>query len=287
MGDYMDVSIIVPCHNNARLLAKTLSSFASQDKSRLTWEVILIDNNSSDSSVAKLQLRFRSKFNLTLVEQPQLKHPFALCRARNIGLQIARGKWIVGIDADIIPNRSYIKTLASCIKTWGDHSVIASCERQFISTEGVSGEDIMSDASLLERLPSASSPSNYGLPTDRRLPAMLKLPAVDHPWDYMHGCNVVYRRQDALAIGGYDESYDGRWGFEDIDFAYRMITQGKCKPLYAKGLHVYHQDLEEDVSTNRTNKADNPNWWRVCELIPGYKQYKTNKYQTLSKAIET
>lgn len=282
----MDISIIVPCHDNAKLLAKALASFASQEKSDLKWEVILIDNNSSDTSIPELQLKFRDKFNLTLIEQPQLTHPFALCRARNIGLQVARGKWIVGIDADIIPNHSYIKTLAGHIETWGDKPIIASCERQFISSEGITAEDIMSDVSVLERLPLASSPSNYGLPTDRRLPIMYGLPTVDHPWDYMHGCNVIYRREDALTIGGYDESYDGRWGFEDIDFAYRMITLANCSPTYAKDLHVYHQDLEEDVTTNRINKADNPNWSRVCELIPGYKQYKTNKYQLLSKAIQ-
>lgn len=283
----MDISVIVPCHNNAALLDKALASFASQERCKLNWEVILIDNNTSDTSVADLQLAYRERLNLTLIEQPKLSHPFALCRARNLGLQIARGKWIVGIDADIIPNHTYLKTLAQHIAGWGDRPIIASCERQFISSQGASSEDIMNDASILERLPSANSPSNYGLPTDRRLPVMLKLPEIDHPWDYMHGCNVIYRREDALCIGGYDEAYDGRWGFEDIDFAFRMIAQAKCEPLYAKQLHVYHQDLEDDVSTNRTNKADNPNWWRVCELIPGYKQYKTNKYQTLSKTIHT
>lgn len=116
---------------------------------------------------------------------------------------------------------------------------------------------------------------------------MQSLPDIEHPWDYMHGCNVIFRKEDALKINGYDEDYDGRWGFEDIDFAYRMITQVECTPVYASGLHVYHQDLPEDkLQTNRTAKNENPNWAKICELIPGYKEYKIAKYRKLSDSIK-
>lgn len=283
----MTISIIIPSHNNSELLAKSLAGFAAQEPCTVDWELFVIDNNSDDTSVAALQHQMRNTLNLTLIQQPKLEHPFALCRARNLGLKLARGEWIVVMDADIIPNPKYIKTLASYIKKWGNESVISTCERKFILADSVEASSISSDPGILENLPIANSPSNYGLPVDRRLPAMQSLPDIDHPWDYMHGCNVIFRKEDALSIGGYDEEYDGRWGFEDIDFAYRMISEAKCKPKYAKGLHVYHQDLPEDKpQTNRNAKSENPNWARVCDLIPGYKEYKVAKYKRLSDSIQ-
>jgi len=238
-----------------------------------------------------MKLRYDDIFKLAILSldalEPVVHFPFALCRARNLGLKLAQGDWIVVMDADIIPNRNYMKVLADYIKKWGKSSIISTCERQFVLADSVDADSIIRAPAILEKLPIAKSPSNYGLPVDRRLPAMLRLPNIDHPWDYMHGCNVIFRREDALMIGGYDESYDGRWGFEDIDFAYRMITKAKCKPMYAKGLHVYHQDLPEDKpQTNRNAKSENPNWARICNLILGYKEYKVAKYRQLSDSIQ-
>lgn len=283
----MTISIIIPSHNNSDLLAKSLAGFAAQELCTVGWELFVIDNNSDDTSVAALQHQMRNTLKLTLVQQPMLEHPFALCRARNLGLKLAQGEWIVVMDADIIPNPKYIKTLARYIQEWSNRSVISTCERKFILANDVEASGIINDPAILEKLPIANSPSNYGLPVDRRLPAMQSLPNIEHPWDYMHGCNVIFRKEDALSIGGYDEEYDGRWGFEDIDFAYRMISQAKCKPIYARGLHVYHQDLPEDKpQTNRNAKNENPNWERVCDLIPGYKEYKVAKYKRLSDSIQ-
>jgi hypothetical protein len=164
---------------------------------------------------------------------------------------------------------------------------MAAAERVLISTKDVTADHIMANPNVLKELPKVPSKSNYELPVDRRLPVIQMLPNIDHPWDYMHGCNVVFRREDALTIGGYDEAYDGRWGFEDIDFAYRLITDGGVIPRYGTGLHVYHQeDDDEKAYSARTDKSSNPNWARVCALIPGYQEYKAAKYQALSSDIK-
>jgi len=264
-----------------------MAGFAAQQVPISEWEVIVIDNNTSDESISHVQRDYRQKINVTLIQRRQLIHPFALSSARNLGLKLACGEWIAVMDADTIPNSSYIASLKAFIADWRENSVIATCERQFVSTDTITDEVIEAQPNTLEMLPVVLSPSNYGKAVDRRLPAMLSLPNLEHPWDYMHGCNVIFRKQDALSVGGYDEHYDGHWGFEDIDFAYRMIKNQMCEPLYAKGLHVYHQDLEGDnTHAERLNKGANPNWRRVCRLIPGYEQHKTAKYQKLSADIK-
>ncbi len=283
----MTTSVVIPCHNNAPLLAKTLAGFVAQDPHALEWELLIVDNNSADESIASVHRQFRDKLPISLIQQPQLPHPFALCRARNAGIRLAKGDWIVSMDADTIPNRKYLATLQKTIKKWANKPVIATCERVFVLADTVNPDDIINNPSLLGQLPLASSPSNYGLATDRRLPAMKQLPDLEHPWDYMHGCNVLYRREEALGIEGYREDYDGRWGFEDIDFAYRMIMYRRCEPLYIPGLHVYHQDMPEGESkANRYDKSTNPNWDRICALIPGYKEYKEAKYRQFSNEIK-
>jgi glycosyltransferase involved in cell wall biosynthesis len=283
----MNISVVVPSHNNARLLARALAGFAVQEGYPAQWEIIIVDNNSDDESIATVHRQFRSRLPISLIQQPNLPHPFALCKARNTGIRLAKGEWIACIDADIIPNRQYLNSLVSLTRKWGNKSIIATGERKFISAEGVEPDDIIRDASLIEQLPLHASPSNYGLATDRRLPTMKQLPDVEHPWDYLHGCNVIYRREDALSIGGYQEAYDGQWGFEDIDFAYRMVRNTGCTPLYSPDLCVYHQDLPEDKpQMDRCDKNSNPNWARICAVIPGYKQYKMAKYRQLSDKIQ-
>ena len=284
----MLVSFIIPTYNNVKLLDKTLAGFVSQEINTLTWEIIIIDNNTTNSkSLISTYRKYYSFLPITLIFQPKLPHTFALCKARNLGLRLAQGKWIASIDADTIPNTKYLFTLEKSIKKWGNKSVIATSERIFIPTEKVSSKEIIKNPIVLKQLPVVLSPSNYGLPQDRRLPIMKSLPNTKHPWDYMHGCNVIYKRDIAIKIGGYNEIYDGQWGFEDIDFAYRMITDAKCISYYVKNLHVFHQDLPETkIDTNRMDKSINPNWVRICKKIPGYQEYKSTKYRQFSKEIK-
>jgi glycosyltransferase involved in cell wall biosynthesis len=282
------ISVVIPSHNNAALLAKTLAGFAAQEPIAESWEVIVVDNNSSDESIAAVHREMRNRMALTLIQQPQLPHPFALCRARNIGIKIAKGEWIACIDADTIPNGRYLKTLTNFLQRQGENPVICTGERMFVAADTITPQQIMNNPRLLDTLPPITSPSNYGLSVDRRLPTMKRLPDVGHAWDYIHGCSAVYRKSDALAIGGYHEAYDGHWGYEDIDFAYRMITRQDCTPLYIEGLHIYHQDLPETDfdPAHRYDKTLNPNWARICDTIPGYREYKIAKYRQLNNSIK-
>jgi len=62
-------------------------------------------------------------------------------------------------------------------------------------------------------------------------------------WTYAWGGNISHRRESALAIGGYDEQFDGCWGHEDIEFALRMMKSGVraigCGEAYV--LHKWHE----------------------------------------------
>jgi len=65
------------------------------------------------------------------------------------------------------------------------------------------------------------------------------------PWEHVHGCNFSAHRSALIKINGFDEEYDGAWGAEDVDIAFRLISQGfKVKPVKSRGYHIDHTSRE-------------------------------------------
>lgn len=270
------VSTVIPCHDNVEQLGRTLAALSVQTAAPGTFEIILVDNNSTRPGLDHIVARFWDHLPITVIHQPRLPHPFALCRARNLAMSLARGEWIWTLDSDCCPNRDAVATIIA-VAGAGDRALMMTGERRFVDTHDVTIDDITRSPHALTQAPPVPSPSNYHLTRDRRFPALEALPDVPHPWDMMHGGNTAFRLADALAVGGYDESFDGNWGYEDDEFAYRLITRTPALPMFVPGMTVYHQEAAPTMpplNIDRPNKADNPNWHRVCALIPGYRDYK-------------
>jgi glycosyltransferase involved in cell wall biosynthesis len=97
-------SVIVPIYNVDNYLIQTIESVIYQ--SFQTWELILIDDGSADSS-------YQIAYNWTLKDKriKLLQHKKAANRgvsaSRNLGIQHARGKWVAFLDADDVwlPNK--------------------------------------------------------------------------------------------------------------------------------------------------------------------------------------
>lgn len=87
----MRVSVIMPCHNAGRWIEKALESIAAQ--TRPAHEIIVIDDDSTDDSVDRIQA---SGVKVTLLHS---QHHNAAA-ARNDGIEVATGDWIAFLDAD-------------------------------------------------------------------------------------------------------------------------------------------------------------------------------------------
>jgi len=284
-------SIVIPCYNRLSQLARVLAGFCAQGRDE-TFELILVDNNGFEGDINALYLRYVDRLPLTLLRRPKLPHPRATSSARNMGLAIARYDWIINIYSDCIPPPDYVGLIRGALEQSANENLLIVGLRRFICGDGISEEALQRGACNFGALPHVASPSNYGLTLDRRHPEIESLAGSPHPWAYMHSGNMVYRRDKAREIGGYDEAYDGFWGYEDIDFAYRLITATGARPLYLAGIECYHQDsaMAEDAmgadSEGRFNKSDNPNWARVCSRIPGLEQFKQDQYRKISAGIK-
>ena len=89
------VSIVVPCHNCERFIERCVRSVVAQSHGE--WELLLVDNNSTDGTLGILRRLEASR--------PDRIHVFiearqGACAARNTGLKHAHGRWIQFLDAD-------------------------------------------------------------------------------------------------------------------------------------------------------------------------------------------
>lgn len=90
----MKVSVVIPCYNVEDYIEACLQSVYSQTYS--DYEVICIDNNSTDNTYEKLSF-CKKKFPGLIVDVE--RKPGAPA-ARNKGIELAQGEWFQFLDAD-------------------------------------------------------------------------------------------------------------------------------------------------------------------------------------------
>lgn len=91
----IDLSIIIPVFNNEISIKKCIKSIVSQ-KTPIKYEIIIIDDGSTDNTVQIIKKLYFKYNNLTLISQKNQ----GAGAARNTALQYAKGKYIFFIDGD-------------------------------------------------------------------------------------------------------------------------------------------------------------------------------------------
>lgn len=105
-ADKAMVSFIIPVYNVENFLSQCIESIVNQTIP--SWELILVDNGSTDSSGAICDEYTKQDDRITVVHQEN-KGPAS---ARNIGLKKAVGEWIAFIDSDDWIETDYIEKLS-------------------------------------------------------------------------------------------------------------------------------------------------------------------------------
>ena len=62
------------------------------------------------------------------------------------------------------------------------------------------------------------------------------------PCNCFHGCNISYLKQDALDVGLYDEEFNFNFGYEDIEFGYRLWKKGLYLVFEPKALALHQEN---------------------------------------------
>jgi len=100
MDAHPKITIIIPARNEEQYIAGVLRRLRNQDYPH-TYEVIVVDNASTDSTVERAR-----QFDVHVIEERTVGVQFA----RERGRKEARGKIIAYLDADCIPPRDWLKT---------------------------------------------------------------------------------------------------------------------------------------------------------------------------------
>lgn len=108
MDRTLRISLVVPTYNRARQLADALPTFLKQSLASDKYEVLLVDNNSTDDTRTIIERIFR---NYPVAWRYVHESKQGLHHARNRGIREARGDIIVFGDDDIIADRGWLEHL--------------------------------------------------------------------------------------------------------------------------------------------------------------------------------
>ena len=112
----VQLSVVVPFHNAAGTLARCLDGLRAQTLHRDLYEVIAVDNNSTDGS-ADIVRRYPE---VRLLEEP-VQGAYA---ARNRGVRHARGYVLAFTDPDCVPVPGWLTALAREVEAPGTALVV-------------------------------------------------------------------------------------------------------------------------------------------------------------------
>jgi GT2 family glycosyltransferase len=103
------LSVIVPVHQGAKVLPKSLEALERSDLPRSLWELIVVDDASTDDSALAA-----ASFADVVVRIPS--KPYGPAYARNRGFQASRGEYVVFVDADVCVHASTLRRFAAAFR---------------------------------------------------------------------------------------------------------------------------------------------------------------------------
>jgi len=114
-----DVTVIIPTFNRSDALLKTLNALGEVDYPADRWEVIVVDDASTEDMSAVVRVIEHNAFQTRYIRQTKNAGPAA---ARNLGASESRGAYLIFIDNDILAKpdfiRAHVETLTANPGCW-------------------------------------------------------------------------------------------------------------------------------------------------------------------------
>ncbi|MGA8940724.1 MAG: glycosyltransferase [Acidobacteriaceae bacterium] len=182
----MKVTVVIPAYNEESHLGRCLECLTNQALPRDQFEVILVDNGSTDSTVAVGQ-SFADRINIHIASRPK----GVISAVRNQGASLASADVLAFLDADCLTPRHWLSEaihLRPEASLWGAHYVVPK------------------DTNWINRVWSTYQAKPY-----------------DGAVSFLPASNTFIHRADFDRLGGFDESVETS---EDVDLCTRAIAIG-------------------------------------------------------------
>jgi glycosyltransferase involved in cell wall biosynthesis len=108
MNQHFDISAVITTYNRSEMLAKALEAVLSQESGGVSYEVVVVDNNSTDNTRETVEgFIAKGHDNLRYVFEPKQ----GIAHGRNAGVAAAQGDIIAFTDDDVVVTGNWIATI--------------------------------------------------------------------------------------------------------------------------------------------------------------------------------
>jgi len=221
------ITVVIPTRNRGALIAETIQSLRRVEYP--AFAVLVVDQSTDARTREAVQAaaagdrRFRVESTSTVGSSA----------ARNLGAHLATTPIVAFTDDDCIVAPAWLAALAEEFETCETAAVYGRLVPY--ETEVRTGTEVGFKA--------AADRTEY----ERRTP----------PWHIGHGGNMSFRRDELLAVGGFDPllGAGGRFGAcEDPDIAYRLLAAGR-RVVYSSAAVVRHKHWKDWRAQKRMERA--------------------------------
>jgi GT2 family glycosyltransferase len=223
----MQFSVIIPTLGRSQLLLETLASIAMCDP--VPDEVVVVDGNPDRSAEELVRELDEQNEGLRFLHVSSLRGASV---QRNRGMERASGDVVVFIDDDAVVAPDLFARLADA---FSDPHLVGATGRIVQKRYRAFGNQQSSVRRLFNAGGRQGTMTRYGYP--RHVQDLDS----GHDVEFMQGCLMSARREDALAVG-FDQALGGERGaalLEDEDFSYRLSRRGRV--CYFPDAVVHHK----------------------------------------------
>jgi glycosyltransferase involved in cell wall biosynthesis len=194
------VSAVVPVYNDAGMLRHTLAHLAAQTLEPDAFEVVVVDDGSTDDTPQVLAAATTSRVRVRGI---RLQTNRGRSAARNAGIRTAAAPLIVFVDSDVLVKEDFLMRHLEMHRSAGRPAV---------------------GRGPVVTIPTPEIP--------RRTPLIRHSPA------YLSTANASVARQALFEAGLFDEGFQP-YGWEDFDLGLRLKARGLPR-LYSRQAVAYH-----------------------------------------------
>lgn len=248
------ISVIIPCYNLAQYLTDAVTSVLAQ--SEQDFEIIIVDDASPDDTSVLAERLASSDDRIRVIHNPTNLY---LAGALNAGIEQARGKYILPLDADNMLDRDTLRTLGNALDGNSDIDIAYGAVK-FVELDGVTPDRQVSGNGI------STWPRDF---------------IFDNQMRHWNQCpsTSLYRKQVWKRSGGYRVRCRTA---EDADFWTRVSSLGFKPAKVTEAVTLIYRQREDSMS--RVNQdwdwtAWFP-WSRLNHLTPpGVNPHNISTYE--------
>lgn len=256
------VSVAILSWNGRQHLETCLAALAEQQDPGVPWEILVLDNGSSDGTAAWLR---REHPRVRLLESPV---NLGFCAGNNRLMELAEGDAVALLNNDTRPRPDWLAALV-------DAFAAAPAD-----VAAVSGMIVDWAGERLDFARGLMTFDGHALQDGFRRPlAGVEIPAAGSELLFPCGGNVLLRRESFRGAGGFDESFFAY--YEDVDLGWRLWSGGE-RVLFAPEAVVHHRSGATSDLLGLYNRGF---LFERNAFLTAYKNYENGLWERMMPAI--